>query len=516
MDTRSRDQRLRRPRSQRPCSVPWRVCSPSFSPHQVSLAMQSSIQDALDELLSPRSPADAKTRALQILEHQLALACLNGSNALHCFKSLQNNFECNIPLRVLAWTSMTTVKLDGMTNKEGREHDVSNIVSQLSLALSVIQGIALIHHASKLYLGRKHALETLLDLLLVSRHVPPSPSPKDSLQSSSSLSSPPPSPHLSSIVLDTLLCILVDSPNSLRSFENANGVQSVVKILKRAGTPREVRMKCLEFLYFYLLDETPAPSKVIDAEERQIPTAPVTPVRVTKKPYLSPMPMLPSSRQTSSSSLLFPTPTLSVTSLASSSRSASSESLVSMTSASTAPSSVASSPDNTSVFSTDVIVTASTPATSPLTHHHRAPVGSPPPVPSLRPKSVQGKEIDRVSPNPVRRRYVASPPLKGNGSRHGPSKSMSAIPSIKISPSISRPTKSGINKSWNEEFGLSPTSPLRNSRESSFRGLARLTLGVGLENTKSTEEKKELLGTMLGNVDALVESVRKAGIWGLS
>jgi len=32
---------------------------------------------------------------------------------------------------------------------------------------------------------------------------------------------------------------------------------------------------------------------------------------------------------------------------------------------------------------------------------------------------------------------------------------------------------------------------------------------------KTTEEKKELLGTMLGNVDALVEGVRKAGIWGL-
>ena len=32
---------------------------------------------------------------------------------------------------------------------------------------------------------------------------------------------------------------------------------------------------------------------------------------------------------------------------------------------------------------------------------------------------------------------------------------------------------------------------------------------------KTLEEKKELLGTMLGNVDALVEGVRKAGIWGL-
>jgi len=32
---------------------------------------------------------------------------------------------------------------------------------------------------------------------------------------------------------------------------------------------------------------------------------------------------------------------------------------------------------------------------------------------------------------------------------------------------------------------------------------------------RTTEEKKALLGTMLGNVDALVEGVRKAGIWGL-
>jgi len=36
------------------------------------------------------------------------------------------------------------------------------------------------------------------------------------------------------------------------------------------------------------------------------------------------------------------------------------------------------------------------------------------------------------------------------------------------------------------------------------------------QRIRTTDEKKELLGTMLGNVDALVEGVRKAGIWGLS
>ena len=35
------------------------------------------------------------------------------------------------------------------------------------------------------------------------------------------------------------------------------------------------------------------------------------------------------------------------------------------------------------------------------------------------------------------------------------------------------------------------------------------------DEVRSAEEKKEILGKMLGNVDALVEGVRKAGIWGL-
>lgn len=42
---------------------------------------------------------------------------------------------------------------------EGRDNDVSRMVSQLSRALSITQGAALIHHGSKVYLGRKYALE---------------------------------------------------------------------------------------------------------------------------------------------------------------------------------------------------------------------------------------------------------------------------------------------------------------------------------------------------------------------
>lgn len=53
---------------------------------------------------------------------------------------------------------------------------------------------------------------------------------------------------LPSVVLDTLLCILVDASTSLRAFEGCEGVQAVVKVLKTAGSPREVRYEYHSYL----------------------------------------------------------------------------------------------------------------------------------------------------------------------------------------------------------------------------------------------------------------------------
>lgn len=104
-----------------------------------------------------------------------------------------------------------------------------------------MQGLVLNHPSSKAFVGRKWSLEVhpfhldyksrladtvtqiLLDLLLTSRYLCAS------------------CPTLSSTIIDTLLCVLVDNSSGLRAFEDVNGLQAVVKILKRAGTPREVR-----------------------------------------------------------------------------------------------------------------------------------------------------------------------------------------------------------------------------------------------------------------------------------
>lgn len=81
--------------------------------------------------------------------------------------------------------------------------------------------------------------QILVDLLLASRHVPSSIDSPASSSTSSKRGVTPPS--LTSAILDTMLCILVDSTPALRAFEECNGVQAIVKILKRAGSPREVR-----------------------------------------------------------------------------------------------------------------------------------------------------------------------------------------------------------------------------------------------------------------------------------
>ncbi|KAJ3740929.1 hypothetical protein DFH05DRAFT_1507714 [Lentinula detonsa] len=96
-------------------------------------------------------------------------------------------------------------------------------LTDLSKNLEAGAGVALNHQRSKRWLGRTESLEILVDLLLASRNVPGTPS------------------NLTSTILDTMLCILVDSTPALRAFEQCNGVQAIVKILKRAGSPREVR-----------------------------------------------------------------------------------------------------------------------------------------------------------------------------------------------------------------------------------------------------------------------------------
>jgi hypothetical protein len=110
------------------------------------------------------------------------------------------------------------------------------------------------------------------------------------------------------------------------------------------------------------------------------------------------------------------------------------------------------------------------------------------------------KEVDYIPQSPKK--------VAGLGARypHGHDSNLSSSNS-----SHSRPKSQLISTSLCEEIDLDVSSPTKQNLE---RTASVVTVGRQ-EKWRTTEEKKELLGTMLGNVDALVEGVRKAGIWGL-
>ncbi|KAK1226678.1 hypothetical protein PQX77_010321 [Marasmius sp. AFHP31] len=180
---------------------------------------------------------------------------------------------------------------DARSSEDKQKREAHNICKALTLSASLVQALVLNHQASKEWIGKKSGLEVIVDLLLVSRYLSPS-SQESSSPSTSSRPETTSSNTLTGLVLDTLLCILVPSPSldgqqledaegvdALRNFEEVQGLQAVVKILKRKGSGRGVRMKCLEFLYFYLLDETSPkvtglPDSAADIPVSSLPSSP--------------------------------------------------------------------------------------------------------------------------------------------------------------------------------------------------------------------------------------------------
>jgi hypothetical protein len=105
------------------------------------------------------------------------------------------------------------------------------------LTLDLIQGILLLHPPSRSLFARDINMNLLLDLL--------DPSNCPAIQSSTLL---------------TLVCALLDNPGNTRTFETLDGLLTVTSLFKNRSTSREVKLKLVEFLYFYLMPETPTTS----------------------------------------------------------------------------------------------------------------------------------------------------------------------------------------------------------------------------------------------------------------
>ena len=64
-------------------------------------------------------------------------------------------------------------------------------------------------------------------------------------------------PAVQASAVFTLVTALLEQPNITRCFENLDGLLTVTSLFKNRGTTREVKLKLVEFLYFYLMPETP-------------------------------------------------------------------------------------------------------------------------------------------------------------------------------------------------------------------------------------------------------------------
>jgi hypothetical protein len=67
-------------------------------------------------------------------------------------------------------------------------------------------------------------------------------------------------PAIQSQALLVLVTALLATPQNTRTFEHMDGLLTVTSLFKDEETTQNVKVKLLEFLYFYLMPETPAPS----------------------------------------------------------------------------------------------------------------------------------------------------------------------------------------------------------------------------------------------------------------
>ncbi|KAK5632269.1 hypothetical protein RRF57_007983 [Xylaria bambusicola] len=144
--------------------------------------------------------------------------------AFYEFFKLQEGFEWNVAVRLVN-------TLDRLLAKGG---DGSNDLLILN-ALDLIQGVMLLHPPSKALFSREMYMNLLLDLI-----------------------EPDFCPAIQSATLLTLVTALIDTPQNTRTFESLDGLLAVTSLFRSRGTSRDVKLKLIEFLYFYLMPETPS------------------------------------------------------------------------------------------------------------------------------------------------------------------------------------------------------------------------------------------------------------------
>ena len=171
------------------------------------------------------------------------LAELSHDPAFREFFKLQEGFEWNVGLRLIG-------TLDRLMAKGS---DGQNDLLILS-ALDLIQGTLLLHPPSKSLFSREQNMNVSISLSLSQEYI----LIINRAQLLLDLLEPFNCPAIQSATLLTLVVALIDTPRNTRTFEGLDGLLTVTSLFKSRSTSREVKLKLVEFLYFYLMPESPS------------------------------------------------------------------------------------------------------------------------------------------------------------------------------------------------------------------------------------------------------------------
>lgn len=166
--------------------------------------------------------------------------------AFYEFFKLQEGFEWNVAMRLVN-------TLDRLVARGG---DGSNDLLILS-ALDLLQGVMLLHPPSKALFSR----EMYMNVHLVPLHSSCKVHLLTNLtilQLLLDLLEPDFCPAIQSSTIVTLVTALIDTPHNTRTFENLDGLLTVTSLFRSRSTSRDVKLKLVEFLYFYLMPEVPS------------------------------------------------------------------------------------------------------------------------------------------------------------------------------------------------------------------------------------------------------------------
>jgi hypothetical protein len=124
--------------------------------------------------------------------------------------------------------SRLTSTLERLLGLPGSSQNDLVILSTLDL----LQGVLILHPPSRSLFSREIYLNILLDLL-------------DSANP----------PAVQSAALLVLMTAMLENPRNMRTFEHIEGLLTVTSLYRTRSTARDVRLRAMEFLYFYLMPE---------------------------------------------------------------------------------------------------------------------------------------------------------------------------------------------------------------------------------------------------------------------